>query len=257
MSNSTVRLNLARLLLLAALGGFAACTQQDRPATETGPEVVRLPNNPIVWPEMLAEDDGANINGPSLISVPSWVEGALGRYYLYFAHHVGSYIRLAYADDLAGPWTVHEPGALRIENTVCNNLDASSNGDIRHIASPDVHVDAESRQIRMYFHCPVYISGPPESDDSYQQVTFVATSSDGLDFRAGTEQLGDYYFRIFQWGGYHYALARAGALFRSADGLSVFEKGPTLFSPNMRHSAVTVRDGKLRKATGLLFDYWR
>ncbi|MFC1639345.1 hypothetical protein ACFL3B_01120 [Gemmatimonadota bacterium] len=156
-----------------------------------------------------------------------------------------STIRMAYADDLAGPWTVHGPGALRIENTVCNNVDPSSNGDISHFASPDVHVDAESRQIRMYFHCPVQVSGPPGSDDSYTQVTFVAISSDGLRFQSGTEQLGDYYFRVFQWGGYHYALARAGALFRSADGLSVFEKGPTLFSANMRHSAVTVRDGKL------------
>lgn len=194
---------------------------------------------------MLPGDDGANINGPSLIRVPSWVEGALGRYYLYFAHHSGSYIRMAYADELAGPWTIHEAETLPIEGTICNDIDASSYADYRHIASPDVHVDSESHQIRMYFHCPVYISGPRESDDSYRQVTLLATSSDGLNFQAGNEPLGDYYFRVFQWGGYHYALARAGALFRSTNGRSVFEKGPTLFSPNMRHSAVTARDGRL------------
>ena len=32
---------------------------------------------------------GANINGPSLIRVPSWLSNAMGRYYLYFAHHKG------------------------------------------------------------------------------------------------------------------------------------------------------------------------
>ena len=38
---------------------------------------------------------GDNINGPSLIRVPNWVEGRLSRYYLYFADHKGAYIRLA------------------------------------------------------------------------------------------------------------------------------------------------------------------
>ena len=37
------------------------------------------------------------------------------RYYLYFAHHKGSYIRLAFADAVAGPWTVYEPGVLSLE----------------------------------------------------------------------------------------------------------------------------------------------
>jgi hypothetical protein len=194
---------------------------------------------------MLAGDHGANINGPSLIRVPSWVEGALGQYYLYFAHHAGTFIRMAYADDLAGPWTVHDPGTLQIEDTICDDIEGSSYADYRHVASPDVHVDHQSRQIRMYFHCPVYIGGPPESDDSYKQTTLVATSSDGLSFQSGTEPLGNSYFRVFRWGGYHYALGMPGVFYRSADGLSGFEEGPTLFSVDMRHSAVTVRDGKL------------
>ena len=46
----------------------------------------RLLDEPIIHPGM---DDriGANINGPSVICVPDWVEAPLGRYYLYFAHH--------------------------------------------------------------------------------------------------------------------------------------------------------------------------
>ena len=57
---------------------------------------------PILTPHM-DERMGDNVNGPSLIRVPEWVQGALGRYYLYFAHHDGRYIRMAYADSLTGP----------------------------------------------------------------------------------------------------------------------------------------------------------
>jgi hypothetical protein len=63
----------------------------------------RLRGNPIIRPHMDARM-GANINGPSLIRVPDWVEHPLGTYYLYFADHKGHYIRLAYADRLEGSW---------------------------------------------------------------------------------------------------------------------------------------------------------
>ncbi|MBI3972242.1 MAG: hypothetical protein HY332_13225, partial [Chloroflexi bacterium] len=59
--------------------------------------VHRFPTNPIIRPHMDGRM-GDNINGPSLIRVPDWVDDPLGRYYLYFAHHRGTYIRLAYAD---------------------------------------------------------------------------------------------------------------------------------------------------------------
>ena len=73
--------------------------------------IQRSKHNPIVRPDM---DDRlqANINGPSLMQVPEWIENPLGRYYLYFAHHQGTFIRLAYADDLLGPYTVYSPGVL-------------------------------------------------------------------------------------------------------------------------------------------------
>ena len=105
---------------------------------------VRFGVNPIVTPAS-SPSLGTNINGPSLIRIPDWVQKPLGRYYLYFAHHKGAFIRLAYADRLAGPWKVHEPGALKL---------AEAPACVDHIASPDVHVDAASREIRMYFHCP-------------------------------------------------------------------------------------------------------
>lgn len=42
------------------------------------------------------------------------MEGRLGRYYLYFASHTGSFIRLAYAASVDGPWTIHPGGVLHV-----------------------------------------------------------------------------------------------------------------------------------------------
>ncbi len=167
---------------------------------------------------------GSNINGPSLIKVPDWLENPLGRYYLYFASHRGKYIRLAYADQLEGPWRTYEPGTLKLEETCCRN----------HIASPDVHVDEEKREIRMYFH------GSTEEG----QRTFVAISRDGIHFKSLPRPLGPAYFRVFRWNGYYYALASKGRFYRSISGLTPFEKGPTLFTRRMRHGAVKV-DGNI------------
>jgi hypothetical protein len=152
---------------------------------------------------------------------------------------------MAYADDLAGPWKIYNPGTLHLEDTICNDIYGSIYANYKHLASPDIHVDNKSQQIRMYFHCPVYLSGPVDNDDSYKQVTLLATSSDGLNFEAASEPLGNSYFRVFQWAEHTYALGMPGVFYRSTDGLSGFEEGPTLFSENMRHSAVIIRDGKL------------
>ena len=198
---------------------------------------VRLPQNPILTPAS-SPTLGENINGPSLIRVPAWIERPLGRYYLYFAHHRGTFIRLAYADRLEGPWKIHEPGTLRLEEAPrCHD----------HIASPDVHVDETRREILMYFHCPAGAAG---SVDIAEQHTFVAASRDGLHFSADTQSLGPAYFRVFRRGEYWYALVRAGALLRSRDMRAPFEPGPTLIPPDsgriLRHAAVDVRGDLLR-----------
>src|SRR5437016_6077328 len=80
---------------------------------DSGPVVRRLAGNPIITP---ATDSsiGSNINGPSLIRAPKWLEHPLGKYYLYFADHRGKYIRLAYADHLEGPWRIYKPGTLQL-----------------------------------------------------------------------------------------------------------------------------------------------
>ena len=190
---------------------------------------------------------GANISGPSLIRVPDWIEEPLGRYYLYFAHHKGSYIRLACADALAGPWRMHTPGALALETSLfpaerpaLESVSEAVRRDVAgagveedslqpHIASPDVHVDHRRHEIRMYFH------GMCENGE---QRTRVAVSTDGIDFEVRPEILGNSYFRVFRHAGWHYALVMPGELRRSRDGLTGFESGPVLFCSEMRHSAV-------------------
>ena len=72
------------------------------------------------------------------------------------------------------------------------------------------------------------------------QRTKVALSDDGIRFIARVGNLGEPYFRMFRWGNYFYALAMPGIFYRSKDGLTGFEKGPTLFTSDMRHSAVRV-----------------
>jgi hypothetical protein len=78
-----------------------------------------------------------------------------------------------------------------------------------------------------------------------RQETRVAVSTDGLRFETRPDTLGRSYFRVFRHGGYHYALAMPGQLYRSASGLDGFEEGPRLFDASMRHSAVLVRGDTL------------
>ncbi len=167
--------------------------------------VRRLPGNPVIRPEMLPGGDGGNINGPSLIRAPEWLPDRLGNYYLYFAHHNGTHIRLAYAERLEGPWTVHRPGTLKL---------SEAPGCRGHIASPDVHVDESARQIRMYFH------GPSRSRRG--QYSYVALSADGLRFAARDAMLGPFYFRAVRWQAGWLAMAKGGQLYASPDGLSPF-----------------------------------
>ena len=216
----------------------------------------RLLDRPIIGPD-LHPSLGANIQGPSLICVPDWVPNPLGRYYLYFADHKGSYIRLAYANALTGPWRIHVPGALHLTDSlfpitpppatpaqlavVAERMrrsgmvishDVLTEATTPHIASPDVHVDHESRRIVMYFHG---LSGVGE------QASRVALSADGITFTARPELVGRTYMRAFHHAGFTHALAMPGVISRSADGLSGFTEGPTLFNPHMRHAALLHR----------------
>ena len=186
----------------------------------------RLPGNPIITPQT-DSSIGTNINGPSLIRVPKWVKNPLGKYYLYFADHNGKYIRLAYSDKLEGPWKVYKPGTLQLSQSYFTD----------HIASPDVIVDEEHKQIRMYYH--------GLTPEERTQHTRVAISEDGINFMATKEPVGkgSAYWRLFRYVGWWYALAMPGKLFRSKDGMTPFEAGPQLFptNPMQVHNAVQRR----------------
>ncbi|MEI9863711.1 MAG: hypothetical protein WDN00_03965 [Limisphaerales bacterium] len=207
---------LRRLKPTAWLGSSSANTPKKVRA-------VRFDTNPLIKPGM-ANLPGENINGPSLIRVPAWILHPLGKYYLYFADHQGEYIRMAYADELAGPWTIYAPGVLQRTQTVC----------LKHIASPDVHVDEAKQEIRMYFH------GPVKNDE---QLSFLSHSKDGLQFTAETQPLGPSYFAVFQYGGWFYTVTKIdggpGNVYRAKDAATPFQLGPKLI-PNMRHSAALV-----------------
>ncbi len=238
----------------------------------------RLAENPVIKPgmdprlEAEARKYGyVNINGPSLIRVPSWIKDPLGKYYLYFAHHKGEYIRMAYADDLAGPWKIYGPGTLQLEESgfptepagpgsmfdaaasvldkyppkvawaiirvglaarlAASDREAEGKGGSKetrpHIASPDVIVDHDRKQIRMYYHGMLADSN---------QMSRVALSDDGINFRARPELLTSPYLRVFPFRGMYYGLSMPGLFCRSRDGLEGFEIRPGLvFGVNMRH----------------------
>ena len=165
----------------------------------------------------------------------------------------GRYIRLAYADDLLGPWHIHPTGSLQIADShfltappevaperaaqlraAPSNLghDPFVEATTPHIASPDVHVDDQNRSIAMYFHGLEGVS---------RQHSRVAISSDGIHFEARSEPLGRTYMRALHHDGYTYIISMPGQFYRSRDPLGGFEEGPRLFNPEMRHAALLKR----------------
>jgi hypothetical protein len=209
---------------------------------------VRLKSNPVITPAMLSGDDGENINGPSLIKVPGWIKNPLGKYYLYFANHEGKYIRLAYSNNIKGPWKIYNSGTLKMTDCICN-FRSENLSKLPHIASPDVLIDDGKKEIAMYFHCPVHTGGA-DSIQNYPQVSLRATSKNGIDFQPEKEILGDSYFRVFKWNHAYYAIAKTGILYRSKNGMSNFEKGPNPFlsiqNPSkLRHAAVLIQNNIL------------
>lgn len=159
-----------------------------------------------------SKSEGNNINGPSVIRVPDWIPpeqraAPAARYYLYFAHHSGDYIRLAWARAIEGPWQLYRTGAgvaigergvldMGIERRISLGSDLAITS---HIASPDVHIDHRARRIVMYFHGLTQLGSTRLKD----QQTYVATSPTGLDFSAGIVPvpLSVSYLRVFEYNG--------------------------------------------------------
>ena len=187
---------------------------------------------------------GDNICGPSVLRVPEWVTAPLDRYYLYFADHRGSHIRLAVASRPQGPWRTCPAGCLDLADSLfCTSPPTPAvappywqlPGDgwraflYPHIASPDVHIDHERRQLRMYFHGLL-----PDGD----QLTRVATSDDGLKFHVLPDLVAPPYLRAFRRDHAWYGIAMPNLLLRSPDGLAAFEIGGELLPASTRHAGL-------------------
>jgi len=247
-------------------------------------EAARLTDQPIIstdmHPMLIAEADSIgyrNINGPSLIKVPSWLDNPLGKYYLYFAHHKGGNIRLAYADSLNGQWTIaNEPilplaqsglstvsgkvsglstlrkytslsetmALLTVASDYKKDFEAKQKDQViatkptePHLASPDIIIDHERKEIRMYYHGVV---------EGTLQMSKVARSKDGLNFTPEDGILSLPYLRVFEYRDQYYGLAMPGFLYRSDDGLKDFEvRRRWVFNPKSRHYGIHIDDSDL------------
>ena len=188
----------------------------------------RFSENPLIT-VLSSPSVGDNLNGPSIIRVPPWIKKPLGRYYIYFAHHKGQHIRLAYADSLRGPWKVYEPGVLNVSATAFFRPQPDPTNSLgypyTHVASPEIYVDTADKKILMWVH-GMWTEGqrwpeePVEAQQwlqshGYAQYTQSAESVDGLSFemrRAITKQS---YLRVFRRGDQFYGMARLGQMLRA------------------------------------------
>jgi hypothetical protein len=247
--------------IVATTVGLAAIPASGQSQVATVAE--RFATNPLI---SVASDPslGGNVNGPTVIRVPDWVERPLGRYYMYFANHMGETIRLAYADDLAGPWTVHEAGVLDVRETAFFRPQPDPEGPradfYTHIASPEILIDHENRRLIMWFH-GWWTNGErwpetlPEArawarERGYAQQTQVAESVDGLTFAVRPAITRPSYLRVFEHDGAFYGVARLGTLSRASDPLEAFEVGPSLvrdgpYAGRVRHVALVLEGRRL------------
>lgn len=248
------------LIALALVAAVAPALPRSAPQPPSGGiRVARFATNPLVTVKS-SSTLGGNVNGPTVIRVPDWVQKPLGRYYMYFANHRDVFIRLAYADAVTGPWRIHEPGVWHVRDSALYRPQPDSarfGGFNTHFASPEVFIDNANRRIVLWAH-GWYTNGehwPTEpkaaqqwaNEKGYGQFTQGAVSTDGLTFKAQPAITRDSYIRVFERSGMFYGMARLGMLLRGKDPLAAFEVGPNAFrdtaygSNRVRHVALVPR----------------
>lgn len=260
----TSRARAAGIVALAiALTAVHAARGVDARQATPAVRATRLARNPLITVRTSALL-GGNVNGPTVIRVPQWVERPLGRYYMYFANHMGDFIRLAYANDPTGPWTIHEPGVLHVRETAFLRPQPDPKEALAdfytHIASPEIDVDDERRRIVLWAHgwwtngerWPADLQGARAwaTEKGYGQFTQAAVSADGLRFETQAPLTKTSYLRVFRHDGLRYGMSRLGLLSRSRDPLAAFELGPnpfrdTRYAGRVRHVALVQRGTRL------------
>jgi len=190
-------------------------------------------------------NDGENINGTFVMKVPDFIIDKLGEYYMYFAHHEGKYIRLAYSNSLTGPWKLYTgPHVLSVDD-----CDASR----EHVASPFIVII--DKILIMFFHSPL----KKESG----QKSFYATSSDGLKFQCPNNAkpvLPLPYMTLFKYptqSDLWFAFGKRGdtchVLYRSTSGpLGPYQEGPSVLERG-RHISLNVVNNNTKLYLNILY----
>jgi hypothetical protein len=284
-----IYLSLAFSLIVAVTLAWLWPRYEYLPAVPASLSVQRISDAPIIdtaiSPRLteLAQQQGyRNINGPSLIAVPQWIENPLGNYYLYFSHHKGDFIRLAYADQIEGPWSIYEPGALALNQSgfPTDNIPQLSLGEglaelwdavsiylfrdsilaVYQAIVTDQEIRrqrgiAASQSLKPHIASPEVVIDEANQKivmffhgqrDSLSQVSGVAVSTDGLNFSTTEQQLGAVYLRSFVHRDQYYFLAAPGILYRSDELLGDYRpRDKSLLGIDARHSAVLLQDDKL------------
>jgi hypothetical protein len=236
---------------------------QRRSAPPAASVATRFAQNPLITLATSASL-GDDIAGPTVIRVPAWIEHPLGRYYMYFAHHMGGFIRLAYSDALTGPWKIYEPGVLNVRDTAFFRPQPDPVENLEnfytHVASPEIHVDNANHRLVMWTHGwwtngTMWPVGEPAArawarENGYGQYTQSSASLDGLHFETRPAITRTSYMRVFPYSGTFFAMARLGLMLRSDDPFAEFQAGAnafrgTAYANRVRHVAVTRHGDRL------------
>lgn len=224
MNNRFFKLLLVQLVLLCA---GVCCAQEVNQEVK----IKRLnKRHPVICMKSFVDagydqKDGSNINGPSVIKLPDWLPvekrvNKKAKYYLYFAHHHGKYIRLAWAKKVTGPYHLVQDSPLygsykdAVLHLDADYLDAGKTKIVNHVASPVVVVDHTNKLFKLYFHSPSRLKA---NNKNIGQQTFFATSEDGLEFNDNIVPLylGSFYFSPFQVRNRWYAFANHGYIYEA------------------------------------------
>jgi hypothetical protein len=249
------------VVVMALLASVAFAGQGRAQAPPFNPR--RLPQNPLVTVTS-SPTLGGNVNGPTVIRVPDWIAHPLGRYYMYFANHMGDFIRLAYADSVAGPWHIYEPGVLHAKETAFfreqPDPKATLDDFYTHVASPEILIDPDRHRLVMWVHGwwtngERWPSSLPEArawarQKGYGQFTQAAESADGLHFTVRPTITKTSYLRVFQRNGSWFGVSRLGQVSRADDPLATFTIGGNLFTGSpyagrVRHVGLVLRGDRL------------
>lgn len=138
-----------------------------------------------------------NINGPSCLRTPNFIKNPVGKYLLYFAHHTGEFIRIAYSEDIFTGWKI-------LDHKINNVSEEKEFHD--HVASPDIYVDNIEKSVYMFFHSRI--------KGSRKQKTFLSKSNDGINFALVKGDLNlPFYFRHVTIETKTFAVTKGGNLY--------------------------------------------